>query len=101
MENKANTKLFGSAKAVKNEQTRHKEAGWIIHPCSAFRCVENLSLNFVCFKGRFIWFSHQQGGLVPLHALSIHAVLLQNETEAKLYLYWIALSSKLFFVEDQ
>lgn len=37
MDNKANTKLFGSAKAVKKEQTRHKAAGWIIHPCSAFR----------------------------------------------------------------
>ncbi|CAB4043426.1 potassium sodium hyperpolarization-activated cyclic nucleotide-gated channel 2 isoform X5, partial [Paramuricea clavata] len=42
MENKANTKLFGSAKAVKNEQTRHKEAGWIIHPCSAFRLYWNM-----------------------------------------------------------
>ena len=43
MDNKANTKLFGSAKAVKHEQSRHKEAGWIIHPCSAFRFEK-----FVC-----------------------------------------------------
>lgn len=39
MDSKANTKLFGSAKAVKHEQTRHKQAGWIIHPCSMFRSV--------------------------------------------------------------
>lgn len=39
MDSKANAKLFGSAKAVKHEQTRHKQAGWIIHPCSAFRSV--------------------------------------------------------------
>ena len=40
LQNKANTKLFGSVKAVRNEQTRHMEAGWIIHPCSALRLVK-------------------------------------------------------------
>jgi hypothetical protein len=59
MDNKANTKLFGSAKAVKHEQTRHKEAGWIIHPCSAFRLVEISQYTF-SFYSKFMWFNSGQ-----------------------------------------
>ena len=37
MDNKMNMKVFGSRKAMVDEQIRYSEAGWIIHPTSLFR----------------------------------------------------------------
>lgn len=39
MDNKMNMKVFGSRKAMVDEQIRYRKAGWIIHPTSVFRWV--------------------------------------------------------------
>lgn len=39
MDNKMNIKVFGSRKAMADELLRYSKAGWIIHPTSAFRFV--------------------------------------------------------------
>ncbi|XP_028411787.1 potassium/sodium hyperpolarization-activated cyclic nucleotide-gated channel 2-like [Dendronephthya gigantea] len=84
MDNKANTKLFGSAKAVKREQTRHKAAGWIIHPCSAFRLYWNMLMMLLL--------------VVNMYALPVAITFF---TDA-LPLSWIILNilSDVFFMTD-
>ncbi|EDO34316.1 predicted protein, partial [Nematostella vectensis] len=37
MDNKMNMKVFGSKRAMKDEQLRYSRAGWVIHPTSIFR----------------------------------------------------------------
>lgn len=37
MENKMNMKVFGSKRAMKDEQARYNKAGFVIHPTSSFR----------------------------------------------------------------
>lgn len=40
MDNKMNMKVFGSKRAMKDEQERYKKAGFVIHPTSSFRSVK-------------------------------------------------------------
>lgn len=92
--NKFSLRMFGSHKAVAQEQERLKSAGaWIIHPYSDFRCVKHThththsriffikhvpaltSANYVLVK----WVIPSPLHTLPPHHLSCHAHWLQNK----------------------